>query len=173
MYLFSCAVLHIYIAIYCVGNRGGIGMTENITQAAMSEGAIFIGGPREVLVTSDHLNWHSWFCPLKKIAGLYVDDGLLVVVGDGQLAVSEIRHKGKLWQVVGLVDEPTCVHVVIGSKVFVGTSEGRLFEFTIRRDRGLLQRLGLSKTAPLIIGAAEMTFPAPFEMDHIVVGDDR
>jgi len=136
-------------------------MSEEAAVAA-GHGAIFAGGQREVIVTSDFLNWYSWSCPLDRVAGLYVHDGLLAVIGDGQLAVSEVRHKGKLWQVVELADNPTCIHIAAGSRVFVGTHYGRLFEFKVRRERGLLERLGLTKTAPIIEEPTEMAYSEPF-----------
>ena len=122
----------------------------------MSEGTVFAGGPREIMVSADHLNWYHWSCPLSEVVGLHVDDGLLVVVGDDQLAVSEVRHKGKLWQVVE-VEGATCVH--IARRVFVGTSDGRMFEFEIKRKRGLLARF--STVSPAIVPAGEWKLASP------------
>ena len=136
-------------------------MSEEVAVAA-GHGAMFAGGNREVIVTGDYLNWYSWSCPLEKVAGLYADDGLLAVIGDGQLAVSEIRHKGTLWQVVELAGEPTCIHIAIGNRIFVGTQEGRLFVFTVQRKRGVLEWLGLTKTAPIIEESVEMAHSEPF-----------
>ena len=138
-------------------------MTEAI--GTSEEGIVFVGGPREVIVTADHLNWYRWSCPLSEIIGLHVDDGLLVVVGDDQVAVSEIRHRGKLWQVIDLMGA-TCVHAH-RSRIFVGTSEGQMFEFEVKRDRSLVQRLGLSKASPAIIPVGEWKTTPGYTLDGI------
>ena len=137
----------------------------------MNAGVVFVGGHREIVVTSDHLNWYHWSCPLSEIVGLHVDDGLLAVVGDDQVAVSEIQHKGKIWQVVDLKGA-TCVYVHC-SKMFVGTSEGQMFEFEVKRDRSLAQRLGLSKASPAIVPVGEWKTTPGYTLDGISVGGGR
>lgn len=146
-------------------------MSEDIAAIGMGEGIVFAGGPKEIIMTSDHLTWNSWSCPLSKIAALYVDDGLIAVAGDRQLAVSMIRHRGKLWQVIELEDEPTCLHL-ISNKAFVGTHTGRLFEFKITRPKGLLDRL--RRTSPLVELSRELDLGIEgtlYNLDHIEFGD--
>ena len=124
--------------------------------AMSSAGVVYAGGPRTIAVSADQMNWYQWPCPLNEIDGLHVDGGLLAIVGDDLFAVSEIRHQGKLWQAVD-VKGATCVHIASGRRAFVGTSEGRLFEFEIKRPRGLLERLGLGRamTSPAIFPIGE------------------
>jgi len=139
-----------------------------ISATLMSEGRIFAGGPRQILVTSDHFNWYGWFCPLDEVVGLHVDGGLLAVIGNGQLAVTMLKHQGTVWQVVDLADEPTCIHIVVGNVILVGTRSGRLFEIKIKRPTGIWERLGLTKSSPLIESATEIvTEIDPGGFEHI------
>ena len=135
----------------------------------MEGGAMFAGGPRAIMVSDNQFSWHRWSCPLTKVVGLHVDRGLLAVIGDDQLAVSEVRHQGRVWQVVE-VEGATCVHIAVGSRVFVGTKEGRLFQFTIKRPRGILGRI--KKTAPIFHYVGELEW-VQGEIDTITLGGEE
>ena len=159
-----------------LGGQIGDSMTEQkedeVPAVTMSKGTVFVGGTRAVVLTSDHMNWYTWPCPLASVIGLSVDDGLLAMVGDGQLAVSMLKHQGRLWQAVDLDDEPTCLHVVC-NRIFVGTESGRLFEFKVTRPRGLLARLGFPQTTPMIEPMRELKLePCEDGLDNIQVGGD-
>ena len=123
---------------------------------AASDNIVFVGGEREVLMTSAHLTWTSWPCPLNKIEALCVTDYMIVAVGDGQLVASMIDHRGKLWQAVELEDEPTALYIH-RNIAYVGTASGRLFEFIITRPRGIREWLGLTMTSPMIKLARELS----------------
>ena len=138
------------------------------------DGSVYAGGPRQVMMTADQLTWYQWASPLAKVAALDVKNGLLAMAGDGQLAVTMTRHGGRLWQVVDVGGEPTCLFVS-HDRVFVGTAEGRLFEFKVKVPRGLLSRLGLWLQAPAIMSKDEHTFEShPVSVDAInwCGGDD-
>lgn len=118
-------------------------MDAEANAITMQDGVVFAGG-QELIMTTDRAVWHVWPCPVAEIMDIHIELPLLIACGGKRVAISYLRDRGREWRTFELEEDAACI-TSWRHHIFIGTTNGRLFEIQVKCKLGLLERLHLRK----------------------------